>query len=199
MSGIELVFYKDIQDEKLKLPESSELLFENAYEKAAAAAQQTEMYTLGDDSGVFIKALCYFPGVHSRRWTGDEADDKIRNMKIVGYMKDETDRTAELISCFSLVDPDGKEILKTKVVNEFIVADKLNGDKGFGYDSILIPKPTNVAAAFSVGKLDWDRTCEIISNKLTIAELTQREKNVINYRGRIAKPISDLLNGDVYL
>ena len=69
--GVELVFFKDIQEEKLDLPETSELLFENARIKAIAAAKHSGMYALGDDSGVFVEAIDWFPGVHSRRWTGE--------------------------------------------------------------------------------------------------------------------------------
>lgn len=187
MNGIELVFYKDIQDEKLVLPETSELLFENAKEKASAAAKKFNMLALGDDSGLYIRALCYFPGVHSRRWIGAEGDDRIRNIKIIGYMHDETDKSAELISCFSLVDPLGNELFKTKVNNNFTVAEKLNGSYGFGYDAILIPNYENVENAFKNNKITKERFDEIIEKKLTIAELSQYEKNVINYRGRIAK------------
>lgn len=54
---MDLLFYKDIQDDKLILPESSEILAENAKEKAASAALQTGYLALGDDSGVYINAL----------------------------------------------------------------------------------------------------------------------------------------------
>lgn len=189
MNGIELVFYKDIQDEKLVLEESSEILAENAYLKGTSAAAQTNMMCLADDSGVFIKSLDFFPGVHSRRWTGKEEDDKIRNMKIVGYMQDEEDRSALLISRFSLVSADGKELYKTVVKNDFEIADRLVGNKGFGYDSILIPDVSRVLLALKAKKISATRACEIIDERLTIAELTQEEKNAINYRGRIAKEI----------
>lgn len=163
-------------------------------EKAKAAAEQTGMFTLGDDSGVYITAMDYFPGVHSRRWTGSESDDRIRNMKIIGYMKDEENREAFLISRFSLVSPDGEELFKTVVKNKFYIADRLIGDKGFGYDSILIPNPDYVVSAYNHKKITWERATEIISNKLTIAELSQYEKNVINYRGRIANEIRRFLD-----
>lgn len=154
------------------------------------------MMCLADDSGVYIQALDYFPGVHSRRWTGKEEDDRLRNMKIVGYMQDEEDRSAFLISRFSLVTPDGTELYKTVVKNEFEVADRIVGDKGFGYDSILIPNVTRVALALKAKKITASRACEIIDKKLTIAELTQEEKNAINYRGRIAKEIRKYFDGN---
>ena len=62
--------------------------------------------------------------------------------------------------------------LKQLLKNKFSVADRIVGDKGFGYDSILIPDPDNVIAAFVANKLTWERVGEIINRKLTVAELS---------------------------
>lgn len=59
--GIDLLFYKDIQDEKLILEENSEILAVNAREKARQAARQTGYMCLGDDSAICVRALDYFP------------------------------------------------------------------------------------------------------------------------------------------
>lgn len=171
----------------MDLPEDSEILAENAYIKAKATAEKFNMLALGDDSGLYIKALSYFPGVHSRRWTGKEDDDKLRCLKIVGYMMDEDDKRAELISSFSLVNPNGEEIFKTKVINNFNIADNIYGKCGFGYDSILIPDENLIWESFNKRRISLNRALEIIKNKSTIAQLSQEEKNAINYRGRIAQ------------
>lgn len=180
----------------MDLPEDSEILAENAYIKAKAAAEKFNMLALGDDSGVYIRALSYFPGVHSRRWAGKEEDDRLRCLKIVGYMMDEDDKSAELISSFSLVNPEGKEIFKTRVVNRFNIADNIYGDCGFGYDSILIPDEDLVWEAFNRNRILLARAIEITKNKNTVAQLSQEEKNAINYRGRIAREIFEALNED---
>ena len=188
--GINLIFYADAGLPEIYFPENSEILAENAFEKAAAAAAQTGYYSLGDDSGIFISALDGFPGVHSRRWTGSDVDDKYRNEKIIELLKDEEDRSVHLISRFSLVDPNGKQIYKTVVNNEFTIADSIYGSSGFGYDSILIPSIENVLNS----SLDKERKFEILINKYTIADCSQEEKNAINNRGRIAKEIKNALN-----
>lgn len=186
--GMNLIFYTDI-NMKLELPEDSEILAENAFQKASAAAKQTGYYALGDDSGIFISALDGFPGVHSRRWSGAENDDAGRNERILNLMKDEPDRDVYLISRFSLVNPNGEEIYKTVVKNKFTVSFSEVGKAGFGYDSILIPDLMNVMNS----NLPYERKFDIACNKRTIAELTQDEKNAINNRGRIAKEIKKVI------
>ena len=211
--GINLIFPK----EYLNLPETSEMLSENAYTKAKAAAKQTGMISLGDDSGVFIEALDYFPGVHSRRWFADADDDEARNKKILEMLSeypDSNDRTAYLISRFSVVDPDGNELAKDVVKNEYFISDKESGINGFGYDRILIPSDTmwdnmfndNLNYEFS-GNYDFSMTTEYSGDALfsgidlnieypVIADLTQEQKNAVTYRGRIAKRISKKLKSE---
>lgn len=104
-------------------------------------------------------------------------------------MKDEKDKSATLISRFSLVNEKGEEIYRTVVKNGFTISDRVVGNSGFGYDSILIPDTERVIEAFKNKKLNGERALEIIDDSLTIAELTQSEKNAINYRGKIAKEI----------
>jgi len=91
-------------------------------------------------------------------------------------MEDEDDRTAYLISRFSLVDPDGKELFNTKVENKFYISREELGTNGFGYDNILIPSEEMVKRINT-------------TDCFTIGTYTQEEKNIINNRGRIAKEL----------
>ena len=195
-AGIELLFYTDVQDQKFNLPEPSEIMAVNAYTKAAAVASYTNMMALGDDSGVFIDYLDGFPGVHSRRWSFAEDDDTSINTKILELLKDadSDERWARLISRFSLVAPDGKEIYKTVVKNNFKISTELDGTGGFGYDPILIPEKKSVWDAYYNEKLDFYTANAAASGFLTIGQLSQDEKNAINNRGRIAKEIKVTLD-----
>lgn len=184
-AGLDLVYYSDVGLAKLELPEDYEILAENAKEKAQTAAKATGYYTLGDDSGVFIESLDWFPGVHSRRWSGSEEDDIGRNERILRILGDEANRTAYLVSRFSLSDPEGNEVYRTVVKNVFTVSDKIRGEAGFGYDSILLPGD----AAIKASSLPEDRKKELLELHPTVAELSQDEKNAINNRGRIALEI----------
>lgn len=162
--------------------------------KAFWAAKKFNILTLGDDSGVFISGLDYFPGVHSRRWSGLSEDDLGRNKRILELMENNLEREAILASRFSLCNTTG-EIFRTVVKNKFTLANKIHGDYGFGYDSLLIPSEVNIINARLVGRLTESRANEIIEKELTIGELKQEEKNAINDRGRIAKEIAKFLGG----
>jgi len=189
--GIDLKLYTDVTSEKFEIPEDSEILAVNANEKASVVANHTGYFSLGDDSGVFIEALDYFPGVHSRRWSGSDDDDLGRDKQIINLMKDEENRNVYLISRFSLVDETGDEICKTYIKNKFEISYEIKGNNGFGYDPILIPSKDAINSAIGISDL---RKEEIISNQLTIACLTQDEKNAINNRGRIASDIKKALD-----
>lgn len=143
--------------------------------------------------GVFIRELYWCPGVHSRRWFGDAKDDRCRNEKILQLMNGKNDRFAELISHFSLSNANGKEIYQIAVRNPFNIATEIRGKNGFGYDPILIPNQQLVISAVMRGTLSTLRGNEIISGKLTVADLTQEEKNAINNRGKIARDIAEFL------
>lgn len=145
-------------------------------------------------AGVFIESLDYMPGVHSRRWYGDETDDHGRNQKILELLKNETEnRKAYLISRFSLVNHDGDVIAKENVKNLFIIANEEHGKFGFGYDTILIPSLDMVADAYNRDNIKAGEIFETLSINSTIGEMTQDEKNFITYRGRIAKEIANIL------
>ena len=183
----------------LDCDEKSEILMENAKEKASQLSKETGYYCLGDDSGVFFEALDYFPGVHSRRWGFEETDDHKRNCKILELLQNCNGmaKPVYLISRFSLTDPNGNELFATVVKNEFQVSKIEQGKHGFGYDFILIPLANNIIAAHAEGRLpDWSRVEDIILNKRTIAELSQDEKNAINNRGKIAMEIKTFLDGE---
>jgi len=192
--GIDLLFYKDVVDD-LVLEESSEILKENARMKAKSCAEQTGYLSLGDDSGIFVRALDYFPGVHSRRWSGTEGDDTSRNKKIISLMENEKDRLVYLISRFALVSPDGTLIGEYVIKNPFDVANCVKGEHGFGYDPILCPRDEAIIKAILNGKIPCERGKEIIANRYSIGELTQEEKNAINNRGAIAEEVLGSLNG----
>jgi len=198
--GIELVFSR----EKLILPETSATsLAENAVLKAKAAAEQSGFISLGDDSGVFIEELDYAPGVFSRRFLAELEDgtpvpegsdgDILRNKFILEKLKGLPDnrRYAHLISRFALVAPNGEILTKTFSKNTFIIAQEIKsgGNGSFGYDSILIKKPT-----IEDGEEKYKIECRYYGEGTTIGCLSQDEKNFVNDRvGQIREDIKKSL------
>jgi len=164
--GIELIF-----DGKLDLIEKSLTLELNAISKAQSAAKQKNMYAISDDTGFFIPALDFFPGVQANRWmegTWEEKRVAIRKM-----MKNKTDRRAYLLNKFALCKPTGEILLVTEVKNWYMIATEdhfLEGNETFGYNPMLIMQ------GYYIG------------------ELTREKRNFLKNRGRIAKDIKEVLD-----
>lgn len=146
------------------LPEETGTTFaENALLKARAAAEQTGLIAVADDSGLVVEALAGAPGVRSARFAGEPADDAANNellrRRLEGVPAHE--RRAEFHSTVAVVTPEGEEWLA-----EGTLAGRIThaprGSQGFGYDPLFVPE-------------GLDRT---------LAELTLEEKNAISHRAR---------------
>ncbi|WP_455480211.1 RdgB/HAM1 family non-canonical purine NTP pyrophosphatase [Bartonella sp. B23] len=134
---------------ELELPEPKETgttFEENAYIKAFAAAKNTGLPALSDDSGLEVDALDGAPGVY----TADFAlqPDGTRNyLKAMQKIEDELQRIkayekkqrkARFISVICIAWPDAHaDYFRGCVEGTFIWPPR--GDKGFGFDPIFLP------------------------------------------------------------
>lgn len=64
-------------------PETGETFFENARDKALAAARATGLAAIADDSGIEAAALGGRPGVRSARFAGEDATDEENLAKLL--------------------------------------------------------------------------------------------------------------------
>ena len=114
----------------------------NALKKASTIALCTRKLTLGEDSGLEVKALANRPGVYSARFSGPQATDKKNNVKLLRMLKGIPlkEREARYRSCAALVD--GKKIIGVFSGScRGLIAFRSRGHNGFGYDPLfLIPK-----------------------------------------------------------
>ena len=145
----------------------------NALIKARAAAKQTGLLTLADDSGLAVEALDGAPGVRSARYAGEDHDDAANNAKLLRAMAavPAAKRTARFMCCIALVAPDGREDHAVGAC-EGRIALEPKGEDGFGYDPLFIVDGLNK----------------------TMAELTMAEKNKISHRGKALKEILPKIN-----
>ena len=60
---------------------------DNAIKKAATIAIWTKKLTLGEDSGLEVKALDNRPGIYSSRFSGQHATDKKNNAKLLRLLR----------------------------------------------------------------------------------------------------------------
>lgn len=148
---------------ELNLPEPEETgssFYENAKIKAMAAALQSGLPSLADDSGFCINALNGDPGIYSARWAGPNKDYAMAMQTMHEKLEGFQDRSCYFVSVLCLAFPDGFTCeFEGKINGEFIWPAR--GENGHGYDPIFQPD------GFSV----------------TFAEMTEAEKNKISHRG----------------
>ena len=116
-----------------------------------------------DDTGLFIDSLKGFPGVWSAY-----AQKTIGNKGILKLMEGAEDRGAEFRCCIGC-DIDGKRIVVVGVCRGYIT-DSEKGTDGFGFDPIFSP-----------------------DGKLTFAEMSVEDKNLISHRGNAVKLLIEQL------
>jgi len=125
-----------------EIVEDGRTFAQNALKKAATIALYTGKLTMGEDSGIQVKALGNRPGITSARYSDPNATDEKNNSKMLRELKGVSlaKRQARYRCFIALVD--GKKIID--VVNGScggLIAFKRSGTNGFGYDPLfLIPR-----------------------------------------------------------
>jgi XTP/dITP diphosphohydrolase len=112
---------------------------QNAIKKAATIAFYTKKLTLGEDSGIEVKALGHEPGIHSARFSGPNATDRKNNRKLLRLLKNVPahKRQARYQCCAALVD--GHAIVATVSGQcSGMITTSARGTNGFGYDPYFL-------------------------------------------------------------
>lgn len=123
---------------------------------------------IGDDSGLEIEALDNFPGIFSERWKGDMTFYQAMQV-ILKKMENKQNRKARMITAIVCIDN------KNKVTKTFVgqldgkIATSIVASEGFGYDPFFF----------------------LPSRKVTLHEVSKKEKNQISHR---AKALEQLLS-----
>jgi XTP/dITP diphosphohydrolase len=150
---------------------------ENALLKARAAAQQTGLPALADDSGLAVDALDGAPGVRSARYGADggfAADDEGNNSRLLQALRDVPDaqRSARFHCVLVLMrHGDDPAPLIAEGRWEGRILDSARGDGGFGYDPLFFVP---------------ERQC-------SAAELSREDKNQLSHRGMASRRLLELL------
>ncbi len=140
-SGIKLYSLSDFPDAP-NVRENGKTFKENAAKKAVRIAKFTGKLTLGEDSGLEVKALNGAPGIYSSRFSGWPKDDQRNNRKLLRKLKgfNLSRRDAAYKSAVALADTRGL----IKVVEgacSGVIGHAPKGIHGFGYDPLfIIPK-----------------------------------------------------------
>lgn len=154
-------------------PDETGTTFEqNSLIKAVEAAKISKRISLADDSGLCVEALNGEPGIYSARY--DSTPQK-RIDKLLYNLRHTDNRIAKFVCAMTLVDKDGKILYKTIGECHGQIAYKQAGVNGFGYDPIFIPDGYDV----------------------TIAQLSDEEKNMISHRSVALNKMLDFISANL--
>lgn len=123
---------------------------ENARLKACAAAAQSGLPALSDDSGLEVDALDGAPGVFSARYAGTEGNAQANIRKLLRNLKGvpPENRTARFRCVLVMVTPgDKRPPLIAEGVWEGYIAERPQGHQGFGYDPVFLDARSGACAA----------------------------------------------------
>jgi XTP/dITP diphosphohydrolase len=148
-------------------PEDGETFAQNALGKARAAASATGGASIADDSGIAAAALAGAPGVRSARFAGEQASDEENLQKLLREAP--AGSGLEYVCAIAYVEPAGGEerLFHGRCAGR--LAAEPRGERGFGYDPAFLP----------------DEGPE----GLTMAELSDEQKDAISHRGRAARAL----------
>ena len=137
---------------------------ENASIKAESAAAFTGEWSLADDAGLEIDALDGAPGLHSKRFEGEDSTFKHKIGRILELLEDvpKGRRGARFRCCIALAKP-GETTKVWIAVCEGLIAQQPSGNGGFGYDPIFYLPEFNCS----------------------MADLTADQKHAISHRGKV--------------
>lgn len=184
--GFELVSLADVgilED----IPETGNTLRANSLQKAQYLYEKLRCNCFADDTGLEVDALGGAPGVYTARYAGDDKDfnknmDKVlyelgvlegeaRMAEALGVKVKKVSRRARFKSVITLII-DGK-IQVFEGALEGVIAREKSGNGGFGYDPIFIADEYP---------------------GLTLADISEEEKNAISHRGKALRAMAQWLH-----
>jgi XTP/dITP diphosphohydrolase len=125
-----------------RIIENGRTFKENAVKKAVTIARFTGELTLGEDSGLCVKALGGAPGVRSARFSGRDKNDDKNNLKLLKALEGLplSKRSAYYACAVALADKNGLvKVVEGRCGGKIAFIPK--GSFGFGYDPLfLIPE-----------------------------------------------------------
>jgi len=162
-------------------PEGVASFDDNARAKAEALSRALgehdgQAVVVADDSGIEVAALGGAPGVISARYAGREGDDVANNRRLLtelAALPGEHDRAARFVCVIAFVAPGagGAELVRGEWPGA--IAPAARGVSGFGYDPLFVPA----------------------GSRLTVAEMSEADKNAQSHRARAARALLERLAG----
>ncbi len=138
-----------------------------AYEASKCCGVEGDLF-LADDSGLEIYALNNAPGLKSARYA-PTAEARIE--RVLNELEGTEERGARFVCAMTLCNKAGEVIFKTTGIMEGKISYEPAGNGGFGYDPIFVPNGYDVS----------------------VAEISEEEKNQISHRGKALRRVLEFL------
>ena len=184
--GFELVSLEQVGITE-DIPETGKTLVANSLQKAMYLYDKVGSDCFADDTGLEVDALGGAPGVYTARYAGDDKDfnknmDKVLNelevlegeahmAEALGIKTKPVSRRARFKSVVTLIVNGEKKIFEGTL--EGVIAREKSGNGGFGYDPIFIADEYP---------------------GLTLADITEEQKNDISHRGKALRAMAAWLH-----
>lgn len=169
------------------IPETGNTLVANSLQKAAYLYDKIGCDCFADDTGLEVDALGGAPGVYTARYAGDDKDFNKNMDKVLyelevlegeahmasglGLKTKPVSRRARFRSVITLIINGEKKIFEGAL--EGVIAREKSGNGGFGYDPIFIADEYP---------------------GLTLADITEEQKNDISHRGKALRAMAAWLH-----
>jgi XTP/dITP diphosphohydrolase len=158
----------------VEVEETGLTFVENAILKARAAAEQTGLPVIADDSGLEVDFLNGAPGIYSARYAGVGASDQVNLDKLLQALDgvDTAQRSArfQCLMVFMRHAADPTPLI-CQGTWEGSITTAPQGENGFGYDPVF-----------------W-----VAAHQCTAAELSSEVKNSISHRGKALQQLKAAL------
>ncbi len=169
------------------IPETGNTLRANSLQKADYIYKKTGLDCFADDTGLEVDILGGAPGVETARYAGPEKNPSANIDKLLEEMaRREKEAAMARTNGLTTAKATRSARFRTSVtlilqgqhhffdgVMEGSIALHRSGKGGFGYDPVFIPKGYGV----------------------TVAEISEEEKNAISHRGKALRAMADFLHG----
>lgn len=122
-----------------RIIENGRTFKDNAVKKAVKIARFTKKLSLGEDSGLCVKALGGKPGIYSSRFSGRDKNDLKNNLKLLKSLKGLSlgRRKAHYTCAVAVAGPQGLiGVVEGKCFG--LIGFEQKGHFGFGYDPLFI-------------------------------------------------------------
>ncbi len=128
-------------------------------------AEYRKVTVVADDSGICVHALGDRPGVYSARYGSESLSDAERNALLLAEMEGAEDRGAHYVCCMVAVRGEDRFGVAQETWHGEVAMEPSRGTGGFGYDPVfLLPE-----------------------RGLTVAEISDEEKDSLSHRGKASR------------